>query len=43
MMPDYRDSNPYKETMMMRNFFFPGNPDPFFEESEVTLKRLISQ
>ena len=43
MMPDYRDSNPCKETMMMRDFFFLGNPDPFFEESEVTLKRLISQ
>lgn len=39
----FKKIEPCKETMMIRDFFFPGNPDPFFEESEVTLKRLISQ
>ncbi len=33
--PDYRD---VKYPIM--KYLFPGNPDPFFEESEVTLKRL---
>ncbi len=40
MCPDYRDPNPSKDTQMIMEFFFPGNPDPFFEESYVTLKRL---
>ena len=38
--PDYRNPEVYDETKLIMNTLFPGNPDPFFEESTVTLKRL---
>ena len=40
--PYYRDSIKSVETQSIMNFLFPEDPDPFFEESVVTLKRLIS-
>lgn len=40
--PDYRDQINSVETQAIMNFLFPEDPDPFFEESVVTLKRLIS-
>lgn len=40
---DYRDSTQTDFSKSMMNDLFPGNPDPFFEESTVTLKRLTSK
>lgn len=40
--PDYRDQITSVETQATMNFLFPENPDPFFEESVITLKRIIS-
>ena len=37
---DYRDREPMNPTKVILNELFPGNPDPFFEESYETLKRL---
>jgi len=37
---DYREENPSPETTAFMAMMFPGNPDPFFEESVVTLERL---
>lgn len=37
---DYRDTAPSSATQMILEELFPGNPDPFFEESIVTLNRL---
>lgn len=37
---DYRDPEPDPLTTKTLAFLFPDNRDPFFEESEVTLKRL---
>lgn len=37
---DYRDFEPMNPTKVILEALFPGNPDPFFEESYVTLKRL---
>ena len=38
--PDYRDSDPGIPTKLIMDALFPGNPDPFYEESTVTLNRL---
>lgn len=38
--PDYRNKEVSTITKIIMETLFPGNPDPFFEESEVTLKRL---
>lgn len=38
--PEYRDENPTIVTKQIMEGLFPGNPDPFFEESYETLKRL---
>lgn len=40
---DYRDLEPTNPTKVILEALFPGNPDPFFEESVVTLKRLTSK
>ena len=40
---DYRDTTSSSTTQMILEELFPGNPDPFFEESIVTLKRLTSK
>ena len=40
--PDYRDSINSAETQAIMNFLFPDDPDPFFEESVVTLERVKS-
>lgn len=40
---DYRDKAPSSNTQMILEELFPGNPDPFFEESVVTLKRLTTK
>ena len=40
--PDYRDSVISVETKDIMDFLFPDDPDPFFEESVVTLKRVKS-
>lgn len=37
---DYRDVEPAYPTKHILEVLFPGNPDPFFEESYETLKRL---
>lgn len=36
----YRDYSPDPEEVACLERLFPGNPDPFFEESVVTLQRL---
>lgn len=41
--PDYRDDDSSIETSIIMEVLFPGDPDPFFEESTVTLKRLTSK
>lgn len=41
--PDYRDDNPSLTSSVIMETLFPGDLDPFFEESEVTLKRLTSK
>lgn len=38
--PDYRSQSISTETNTILETLFPGNPDPFFEESITTLKRL---
>ena len=40
---DYRDMAPSFATQVILQELFPGNPDPFFEESVVTLKRLTGK
>lgn len=40
--PDYRDQINSVETQAIMNFLFPEDPDPFFEESVMTLNRLKS-
>ena len=40
---DYRDATPSVVTQIVLEELFPGNPDPFFEESVVTLKRLTTK
>lgn len=37
---DYRDVEPMNPTKVILEELFPGNPDPFFEESYETLNRL---
>ena len=37
---DYRDPECANSTKVILDELFPGNPDPFFEESYGTLKRL---
>ena len=37
---DYREREVMNPTKVILNELFPGNPDPFFEESYVTLNRL---
>lgn len=37
---DYRNKNVSEETKEIMEALFPGNPDPFYEEPDVTLKRL---
>lgn len=37
---DYRSSEVSEHTKNLMNMLFPGNPDPFFEESETTFNRL---
>lgn len=37
---DYRWDEPMHPTKHIMEVLFPGNPDPFFEESVITLKRL---
>lgn len=37
---DYRDEHPSEKTVEILGALFPGNPDPFFEESVETLKRI---
>lgn len=43
MCEDYRSPDPCETTRMIMEFLFPEDPDPFFEESVVTLKRLTSK
>lgn len=38
--PDYRDMEPSAETKALMSAIFPGDPDPFYEESVTTLNRL---
>ena len=38
--PDYRNKEVSVSTKIIMEALFPDNPDPFYEESEVTLKRL---
>lgn len=38
--PDYRNKEVSVSTKTIMEALFPDNPDPFYEESEVTLKRL---
>lgn len=40
--PDYRESISSVATQALMGFLFPGDPDPFFEESVVTLERVKS-
>lgn len=40
---DYRCGHTSALTVDILNLMFPGDPDPFFEESVVTLKRLITK
>lgn len=40
--PDYHDPIVSVETKDIMDFLFPDNPDSFFEESVVTLKRVKS-
>ena len=40
IIPDYRNSSIDSFTRDILELLFPGNPDPFFEESEKTFKRL---
>ena len=40
---DYRGSTPSYTTQVILGELFPGNPDPFFEESTETLKRLTNK
>lgn len=39
---DYRDPERLNPTKVILEALFPGNPDPFFEESYITLKRLTN-
>lgn len=41
--PDYRDADPSWGTLIIMEVLFPDNPDPFYEESVTTLKRLTSK
>lgn len=41
VVPDYRSSNPSDTTKDILGTLFPGNPDPFYEESTETLARLM--
>lgn len=40
--PQYRHPNAPDNTRAFLEYLFPGDPDPFYEESVVTLKRLIN-
>lgn len=40
---DYRDPEAMYPTKHILEVLFPGNPDPFFEESYETLKRLKTE
>lgn len=40
--PDYRSENTSAKTKAILRIMFPNDPDPFFEESAVTLKRIKS-
>lgn len=40
--PDYRDKEVSVKTKLIMQTLFPKDPDPFFEESVVTLERLKS-
>lgn len=41
--PSYRNIEPDPEEMACMNRLFPGNPDPFYEESVETLNRLMKE
>lgn len=41
--PDYRSKDVSSLTVHIMESIFPGNPDPFFEESITTLKRLTGK
>lgn len=41
--PDYRNKEVNTKTKLIMQTLFPENPDPFFEESEVTFKRLTEK
>lgn len=41
--PDYRNKEVSTITKIIMETLFPGNPDPFFEESEATLERLMKK
>ena len=41
--PDYRDKDISTESIIIMACLFPKDPDPFFEESTVTLKRLTKK
>ena len=43
MTPDYRNATPSDVTLWLQEYLFPGNPDPFFEESKVTYYRLTGE
>lgn len=43
LCPDYRDTTVSDETKRILETLFPNNPDPFFEESVTTLKRLTTK
>ena len=41
--PDYRDNRPSMFTSLIMYNWFPGDSDPFYEESVETLKRLTEK
>ena len=43
MISDYRNPNPSATTLWLQEYLFPGNPDPFFEESHYTYYRLTGE
>ena len=40
VLGDYRSPEPMKGTLEILSYIFPNNPDPFFEESYETYKRI---
>lgn len=43
VIKDYRDSEINDSTTDIKEYLFPGNPDPFFEESHYTYYRLTGE